>query len=174
RIVQPLLLGQMLLYFNTTGIDKFYAYKCVIGIILCSAVNMFVVHLYMMDMTHFGMKGRVACCSLIYRKTLKLTRTALGETTIDQAVNLLSNDVNRFDVSIIFLHYLWLGPLEPSCVRGIVKSFIVFMTRISLFIMIMSYILFRYKITTEKVYAITAYYNNLSLIMTAYFPQGMR
>ncbi|XP_018363960.1 PREDICTED: probable multidrug resistance-associated protein lethal(2)03659, partial [Trachymyrmex cornetzi] len=58
-----------------------------------------------------------------------------------------------------------------SCVRGIVKSFIVFMTRISLFIMIMSYILFGYKITTEKVYAITAYYNNLSLIMTAYFPQ---
>ena len=61
-----------------------------------------------------------------------------------------------------------------SCVRGIVKSFIVFMTRISLFITILSYILFGYKITAEKVYVITAYYNSLSLIMTAYFPQGMR
>ncbi|KYN44462.1 hypothetical protein ALC56_01160 [Trachymyrmex septentrionalis] len=218
RIVQPLLLGQMLLYFNTTDIDKYYAYKCAIGIILCSAVNVFVVHPYMMDMTHLGMKVRVACCSLIYRKT------------------------------IIFLHYLWLGPLETiiityitfhlidigissifgiafllmfipfqdervrlmneiisgiqaikmytwenffssliekarkkevnviqwaSCVRGIVKSFIVFMTRISLFITILSYILFGYKITAEKVYVITAYYNSLSLIMTAYFPQGI-
>ena len=61
-----------------------------------------------------------------------------------------------------------------SCIRGIVKSFIVFMTRISLFITILSYILFGYKITAEKVYVITAYYNSLSLIMTAYFPQGMR
>ncbi|KYN11469.1 Multidrug resistance-associated protein 4 [Trachymyrmex cornetzi] len=60
-----------------------------------------------------------------------------------------------------------------SCVRGIVKSFIVFMIRISLFITIMSYILFGYKITAEKVYVITAYYNSLSLIMTAYFPQGI-
>lgn len=29
-----------------------------------------------------------------------------------QVVNLLSNDVNRFDVASVFFHYLWLGPLE--------------------------------------------------------------
>lgn len=93
-------------------VDKYAAYWYAVGIILCSALNVFVVHPYMMGILHMGMKVRVACCSLIYRKTLKMTRTALGETTIGQAVNLLSNDVNRFDVSIIFLHYLWLGPLE--------------------------------------------------------------
>ncbi|KAG5332701.1 L259 protein, partial [Acromyrmex heyeri] len=112
RVMQPLLVGQMLLYFNTMGVDKSYAYGCAVGVILCSALNVFVIHPYMMGILHMGMKVRVACCSLIYRKTLKMTRTALGETTIGQAVNLLSNDVNRFDVSIIFLHYLWLGPLE--------------------------------------------------------------
>ncbi|XP_018045492.1 PREDICTED: probable multidrug resistance-associated protein lethal(2)03659 [Atta colombica] len=112
RVMQPLLVGQMLLYFNTMDIDKSYAYGCAVGVILCSALNVFVIHPYMMGILHMGMKVRVACCSLIYRKTLKMTRTALGETTIGQAVNLLSNDVNRFDVSIIFLHYLWLGPLE--------------------------------------------------------------
>ncbi|KYN18669.1 hypothetical protein ALC57_09015 [Trachymyrmex cornetzi] len=112
RVLQPLLLGQMLLYFNTTDVDKSYAYGYAVGVILCSALNVFVIHPYTIGMLHMGMKIRVACCSLIYRKTLKLTKTALGETTIGQAVNLLSNDVNRFDISIIFLHYLWLGPLE--------------------------------------------------------------
>lgn len=83
---------------------------------MCSAVNIFVIHPYMMAILHMGMKMRIACCSLIYRKALRLSKTALGETTIGQAVNLLSNDVNRFDVAIIFLHYLWIGPLETIIV----------------------------------------------------------
>lgn len=112
RLLQPIFLGQMLRYYNTTDVDQLHAYLYALGIILCSAVNVFIIHPYMMAILHMGMKIRIACCSLIYRKALKLTRTALGETTIGQAVNLLSNDVNRFDISIIFLHYLWIGPLE--------------------------------------------------------------
>jgi ATP-binding cassette subfamily C (CFTR/MRP) protein 4 len=111
-VLQPIFLRQLLRYYNTWEINEFEAYMYAMGIILCSAINVFVIHPYMMAILHMGMKIRVACCSLIYRKALRLTRTALGETTIGQAVNLLSNDVNRFDISIIFLHYLWIGPLE--------------------------------------------------------------
>ncbi|KAH9634096.1 hypothetical protein HF086_001298 [Spodoptera exigua] len=87
------------------------AYMYAAAVVACSALNVFVVHPYMMAILHMGMKFRVACCSLIYRKSLRLSKTALGETTVGQVVNLLSNDVNRFDVAIIFLHYLWIGPL---------------------------------------------------------------
>jgi ATP-binding cassette subfamily C (CFTR/MRP) protein 4 len=41
-----------------------------------------------------------------------LSKTALRETTIGQAVNLMSNDVNRFDHSVHFFVYLWFGPLQ--------------------------------------------------------------
>lgn len=112
RVLQPIFLRQLLRYYNSWEVNEFEAYMYALGIILCSAINVFVIHPYMMAILHMGMKIRVACCSLIYRKSLRLTRTALGETTIGQAVNLLSNDVNRFDISIIFLHYLWIGPLE--------------------------------------------------------------
>lgn len=92
------------------------AYLYAGGVVLCSALNVFVVHPYMMGVLHLGMKMRVACCSLIYRKALKLSKTALGQTTVGQLVNLLSNDVNRFDVAVIFAHQLWIGPLETVVV----------------------------------------------------------
>lgn len=114
--MQPLFLGGLLRYYSGEDSSSTDAYLFAGGIILCSAINIFVIHPYMMAILHMGMKMRVACCSLIYRKALKLSKTALGATTIGQAVNLLSNDVNRFDVAIIFLHYLWIGPLETIIV----------------------------------------------------------
>ncbi len=41
-----------------------------------------------------------------------MIQQALGHTTIGQMVNLMSNDVNRFDLSVIYLHYLWVGPIQ--------------------------------------------------------------
>ncbi|XP_032678093.1 probable multidrug resistance-associated protein lethal(2)03659 isoform X2 [Odontomachus brunneus] len=264
RVLQPLCLGRLLRYFNTKEMDSTHAYLFAAGVIACSAINVFVIHPYMMGILHMGMQIRVGCCSLIYRKALKLTRTALGETTIGQAVNLLSNDVSRFDVAIIFLHYLWIGPLETmvlmyfmyteveissvigvavlllfiplqgwlgkkssvlrlktairtdervrltneiitgiqaikmytwekpfsaliemarkreidviratSYIRGVTMSFIMFTTRMSLFITVLVYVLLDNKITAEKVFMVTAYYNILRTTMTVFFPQGI-
>ncbi|XP_066581201.1 probable multidrug resistance-associated protein lethal(2)03659 [Prorops nasuta] len=266
RVMQPLFLGRLLRFYNDPkeNVSLQEAYLYAFGIILCSAINVFVIHPYMMAILHMGMKMRVACCSLIYRKALKLSRTALGETTIGQAVNLLSNDVNRFDVAIIFIHYLWIGPLETiimvyfmwdqveisaiigvasllffiplqgflgkksstlrlktairtdervrltneiisgiqaikmytwekpfsdliqrarkkeinviratSYIRGVTMSFIIFTTRMSLFITILAYVLYDNIITAEKVFMLTAYYNILRQTMTVFFPQGI-
>nr|CAI5864659.1 unnamed protein product [Callosobruchus analis] len=114
RIAQPIVLGQ-LIYFYTPGqqdITQEQAYYYAAGVVLCSLLNILIIHPYMMGMLHLGMKLRVACCSLIYRKALKLSKTALRDTTAGQVVNLLSNDVNRFDVAVLFAHQLWVGPLE--------------------------------------------------------------
>lgn len=83
---------------------------------LCSLLAMIITHPYMMGLMHLGMKMRVACCSLVYRKALRLSKTALGQTTIGQMVNLLANDVNRFDSFSTLPHRLWLGPVETLIV----------------------------------------------------------
>jgi ATP-binding cassette subfamily C (CFTR/MRP) protein 4 len=114
RVVQPLALGQLLSFYQPyqTEISKNDAYLYAGGVVLCSLINIAFSHPYMMGVLHLGMKMRIACCSLIYRKSLKLSKTALGQTTAGQVVNLLSNDVNRFDVAVIFAHQLWVGPVE--------------------------------------------------------------
>ncbi|KAF7992271.1 hypothetical protein HCN44_001596 [Aphidius gifuensis] len=119
-VIQPMAVGELIRYFSNApehskiSINRAYASAGII--IFCSALRLFAIHPYLMATTHVGMKIRVACCSLAYRKSLKLSRTALGEQSIGQAVNLLSNDVSRFDNGVIFLHYLWIGPLQTMIV----------------------------------------------------------
>uniref|UniRef100_A0AC11B7S2 Uncharacterized protein n=1 Tax=Ovis aries TaxID=9940 RepID=A0AC11B7S2_SHEEP len=52
-------------------------------------------------------------------EALRLSNSAMGKTTTGQIVNLLSNDVNKFDQVTIFLHFLWAGPLQAIVVTAL-------------------------------------------------------
>lgn len=39
-----------------------------------------------------------------------MSKTALGDTAAGKIVNLLSNDVSRFDMVSIFIHHMWVAP----------------------------------------------------------------
>ncbi|KAM3958248.1 ATP-binding cassette subfamily C member 4 [Aphomia sociella] len=136
RLQQPLFLGLLLRYYspvqelhnNTTNakyISRLFNYyqkdnnlswgEAVfysLGVVFCSTVNVIVQHPFMMAVMHIGMKMRVGMCSLIYRKALKVSLQALSENSAGLVVNLMANDVNRFDTGPLFLHYLWIGPCE--------------------------------------------------------------
>ncbi|XP_065203724.1 probable multidrug resistance-associated protein lethal(2)03659 isoform X2 [Planococcus citri] len=117
RLSIPRIIKGFLAYFEKDSVatkDQSYIYGGILIIVLATSLVIF--HPYQISMFQLGMNIRVSCCALIYRKALKLSKTALGETTVGQVVNLLSNDVNRFDIAVIFLHYLWLGPLETIIV----------------------------------------------------------
>ncbi|XP_063224182.1 ATP-binding cassette sub-family C member 4-like isoform X2 [Bacillus rossius redtenbacheri] len=268
RMSQPLALGRLLRYFgpeNVGGvISKEEAYGCAMGVVACSLINILAMHPFMLAIFHVGMKIRVAACSLLYRKSLRLSKTALRQTTPGQAVNLLSNDVSRYDQAVIFLHYLWVGPVQTvvatyfmwrevgfcallgvivlllfiplqaylgkktselrmktairtdervrlmneiisgiqvikmytwekpfaklvekarkneiknvrltSYIRGTMLSFILIITRMSIFISVMSYVLLGNNITAEKVFVLASYYSILRQTMTVYFPLGI-
>ncbi|KAF5283714.1 hypothetical protein FQR65_LT13749 [Abscondita terminalis] len=267
RMTQPLLLGKLISYYtpNESNITKAEAYGYAGGVIGCSLLSVLIVNPYQINVLHIGMKIRVACCSLIYRKCLRLSKTSMAKTTIGQMVNLLSNDVNRFDVAVLFAHYFWIGPIQAiictyfmyeevgysaligvlslllliplqsfglakmiarfrfktatktdervrlmneiisgiqvikmynweqpfarfvalarrneikfirsaSFIRGIILSFKIFATRISLFLTILSYVLLGNKITAKNVFVITGLYNVLRQGMTNHFPQAV-
>lgn len=97
---------------NQTTISRNEALIQAALIVACEFGKVVAVHSYMVGLMHLGMRVRVAACSLVYRKALKLSTSSLAESTVGQMVNLLSNDVSRFDQSVIHLHNLWGAPLE--------------------------------------------------------------
>ena len=113
RLFQPILLGWLLGYFkpgSTTTKEEAYLFAG--GLFLLTMLTMLMFNHFTVGAFHIGMRVRAACCSLIYRKSLRLSRTALGETAAGKVVNLLSNDVSRFDMVSIFLHVMWTAPLS--------------------------------------------------------------
>ncbi|RZB40999.1 ABC tran and/or MMR HSR1 domain containing protein [Asbolus verrucosus] len=290
RLFQPMFLGLLLRYFKSDNsenkiplrepmylmrvfkygkpgqcaIQDDEAYLYAFGILFCNVVNVMVLHPSMMGITHVGMKLRVATCSLIYRKTLRLDLVALSGPTVGNVINLISNDVNRFDMIFICLHYIWIAPVQmilslyfiyreveisavvgisailvviplqawfgnqtsifrlktaiktdervrqmneilqgmqvikmytweyafaelinelrrseirvlkqTSYIRGTILSFIMFTTRLAIFLTILSYVVRGKSITAEKVFVVTSYYQILRQTMTLFFPTAI-
>ncbi|XP_029521276.2 ATP-binding cassette sub-family C member 4-like isoform X1 [Oncorhynchus nerka] len=136
KVIQPVFLGKLIQYFENydpDNMDALYeAFGYAAGISLSTvALTVLQIHYYY-HVQRTGMKIRVAMCHMIYKKALCLSSAAMGETTTGQMVNLLSNDVNKFDEVTNNLHYLWIAPLQavvviillwyeigPSCLAGV-------------------------------------------------------
>ncbi|XP_025405942.1 probable multidrug resistance-associated protein lethal(2)03659 isoform X3 [Sipha flava] len=117
RMIQPISIGYLIGHFDSPSTtDSYTATMAAIALLLSTLLCTIGMHQYMLGQVEIGFKIRVAVTTIIYSKALRLSKTALGETTVGQVVNLLSNDVNRFDIAVIFLHYLWIGPLETIVV----------------------------------------------------------
>ncbi|XP_056226970.1 ATP-binding cassette sub-family C member 4-like [Seriola aureovittata] len=123
KVIQPVILGKMIKYFeNYNPDDKTALYETLgyaAALSICTIGLAVLHHLYFYHVQRTGMKIRVAMCHMIYKKALCLSSSAMGKTTTGQIVNLLSNDVNRFDDVTIFLHFLWVGPLQAAAVVGL-------------------------------------------------------
>ncbi|XP_050058893.1 ATP-binding cassette sub-family C member 4-like isoform X5 [Aphis gossypii] len=119
KVSQPLLVGGFLAYFNPDGsttTDLNHAYIYATGIVFALLMVMILSHFGVEKNLECGMKMRVSSCSLIYRKALRLSQKSLEEITTGKVINLISNDVSRFDQGMTILHYIWIGPLTTVVV----------------------------------------------------------
>ncbi|XP_037813415.1 multidrug resistance-associated protein 4-like isoform X2 [Lucilia sericata] len=86
----------------------------VLGAILVGStfIGCFINHHVDQRQKRMGAKMRIACCSLILRKSTKLSLKTAGDISVGHIVNLISNDVNRLDIGFVFAHYLWILPIQ--------------------------------------------------------------
>ncbi|XP_075236571.1 ATP-binding cassette sub-family C member 4-like [Lycorma delicatula] len=120
QLSRPYFLDLLLRYFKpNSGISVEEASLSAVGIICCTVLYSLLTQHYMASALRIGMKVRVSCVSLVYRKCLKLGRTALGDISPGQVVNIVSNDVSRFDLVTATCHYMWSAPLL-ACVIAVI------------------------------------------------------
>lgn len=106
---------------NQTAIDAaqenetrefFNAYTYAGIIIFCACISIIITHPFTLYATQMGIRIRLTCCALIYRKTLKITKSMTPDGLNGKIINLMSTDVQPFDQSMFYIHLLWKGPVE--------------------------------------------------------------
>ncbi|XP_059490469.1 ATP-binding cassette sub-family C member 4-like [Neocloeon triangulifer] len=115
RTIQPLFLGELIAYFRhgpskdgapgEVSYERAWFLASMVVLLQICSVFCFNHHLFIAIQN--GTKMKVATCTLIFRKALRLSKTSLGQTATGQIVNLLANDVSRFDMISMFSNLMW-------------------------------------------------------------------
>lgn len=124
RVVQPLCLGGLVAFFapNQTQISITDAYWYAFGISFSTAIMVLTFHPFILYVFTMSAKYRIGCSGLIYKKSLKLSKSSTEDGLNSKVINLISNDLAKFDMGLGFLHDVWKGPIE-AIVFGIVIYF---------------------------------------------------
>ncbi|XP_065162760.1 probable multidrug resistance-associated protein lethal(2)03659 [Atheta coriaria] len=113
KLSHPIILAHLIKYFDPAKpYSEHEGWLLAFGVILVSLLNIICIHHANIGCLRIGMRCRIACCSLMYRKLLKLSKASLNQTATGQMINLMSNDVQRFEFFCSFLHYIWIMPIQ--------------------------------------------------------------
>lgn len=113
RTASPLLFSELLSYWSADStMSRETAMYYGVAMILANWVASYFNHQGVLFCQQFGMKMRVATSSLMFRKIMRMSNGSLGQTTAGKVVNLLSNDLQRFDLALTFLHFIWIIPIQ--------------------------------------------------------------
>ncbi|XP_077976259.1 ATP-binding cassette sub-family C member 4-like [Styela clava] len=113
RLAVPVLIAYLVKYFENQAVTTvWHSYACATGISVVTILLAFIHHQYFHVTRTIGWLMRASTCALMYKKTLRLSQKSLNNTTTGKIVNLGATDVLRFDLLPMFLHYLWVGPLQ--------------------------------------------------------------
>ncbi|EDV27231.1 uncharacterized protein TRIADDRAFT_54969 [Trichoplax adhaerens] len=115
-ITQPIFIGRLVAYFSDQETEiRTNAYLYAMGIGISAIMAVFFQQIFHFGAYRVGWQIRIALSAAVYDKTLKLNSAGISKIGTGHIVNLLANDVQRFNDIMTYLHYIWISPLEIIC-----------------------------------------------------------
>ena len=105
QIGQGYLLSLLLKYFENPSTTAISPYYLALSLSLATLLHGIIHHAEFFINMRTGMRVRVGLIATLYRKCLLLSTSNTASTGL--IVNLVSNDVQRFEDASYFMHYVW-------------------------------------------------------------------
>ncbi|XP_077262946.1 LOW QUALITY PROTEIN: ATP-binding cassette subfamily C member 4-like [Temnothorax americanus] len=117
RVAIPIFQGWIIDYFARNKIAKYKTDRnevliYISSMVICNIISALIIHHMRLLSQQIGMRVRVSCSSLLYRKLLRLNRASINQISTGQITNILSNDVIRYDYLSTFLNFIWIMPIQ--------------------------------------------------------------
>ncbi|XP_067134882.1 ATP-binding cassette sub-family C member 4-like isoform X1 [Centruroides vittatus] len=108
---QAYFVGLIINYFeNRQEWNQYNVYFTLAGFFVLLAIYFSTYNISVFITELYAMKLRIAFCTLIYRKAIRLSPSSLERSNVGQMVNLLANDVGKFQNKVICLPVLFTSP----------------------------------------------------------------
>jgi ABC-type multidrug transport system fused ATPase/permease subunit len=119
RIVQPLILRQIILIISNRQRSPTVAYFYAILLFICAVIQMSLPQLIGFRANRVGVRIRNALTSTIYKHSLCMKLASFQQITTAHIINLIAKDTAKFEEACRFLHDIWGGTVEVMIVFGI-------------------------------------------------------
>ena len=128
--MQPFMVGTVVDYFSQSREDITYRDACLSTFFICisSIVIAFARNQYHGLTQVVGMNVRSALNVMVYQKVLRLSSSSFEHASVGYILNLLANDLNRFDEVAHTMYYIVVAALQLSIVIYLLWGFIGFAT----------------------------------------------
>nr|XP_023020199.1 probable multidrug resistance-associated protein lethal(2)03659 [Leptinotarsa decemlineata] len=116
-IMEPLAISKLTSYFtpSQTEISRHDAYLYAVLVLFLNVFYAIYTHNCLLWAKQLGIEIKTAFSSLLYRKALKLTPSALANISLGNLATLITKDVYTFEVAIWMFNDIWSG-LMQTCV----------------------------------------------------------
>ncbi|GAX75678.1 hypothetical protein CEUSTIGMA_g3121.t1 [Chlamydomonas eustigma] len=125
RLSSPVVLRTFLLWLQSYAAGnsppEWQGWIIALGLGLCGFAAAILHHqlFYLGNLNGFRMRQQ--CVAAVHGKVLRLNSAAVSHVSSGHVVNLISNDVRRFDDAMPFWVFLWAGPIEVVAVLVMVS-----------------------------------------------------